>query len=161
MPVKPPIYLKPTQMRGQTLRDVLSGDMISPPLGDFRHMMHVGSAATKPSAGLSTFGDLSFLWGQADGAENPAGPNEENSILGAAMMGGLGNHVTSPVLRNAVLLPLGGSEQALVLPAWATKRHKEVQDNVLSVAIIEKLLSHATCVMDRVKNNLLARPMTL
>uniref|UniRef100_UPI00358F06B4 uncharacterized protein n=1 Tax=Myxine glutinosa TaxID=7769 RepID=UPI00358F06B4 len=131
MPVKPPIYLKPTQMRGQTLRDVLSGDMISPPLGDFRHMMHVGSAAaSKPSSGLSTFGDLSFLWGQVEGAGNPAGPNEDDGVLGAAMLGGLGSDATSPVLRNAVLLPLGGSEQALVLPAWATKKHRQVDDRI-------------------------------
>nr|XP_032819852.1 uncharacterized protein LOC116947802 [Petromyzon marinus]XP_032819853.1 uncharacterized protein LOC116947802 [Petromyzon marinus] len=48
MPVKAPMYLKaPPNKKGKKprLRDILSPDMISPPLGDFRHLMHIGGSA--------------------------------------------------------------------------------------------------------------------
>ncbi|NXG03277.1 BORG1 protein, partial [Sakesphorus luctuosus] len=56
-----PIYLKRGSRKGkkEKLRDILSSDMISPPLGDFRHTIHVGSGG----AG-DTFGDISFLQGK-------------------------------------------------------------------------------------------------
>lgn len=69
MPVKAPIYLKtPTDRRGRKLRlrDFLSGDMISPPLGDFRHSAHVG-----PRGLQDAFGDVSFLQGQTDMLASP------------------------------------------------------------------------------------------
>ncbi|XP_072425425.1 cdc42 effector protein 2 [Chiloscyllium punctatum] len=43
------------------LRDVLSTDMISPPLGDFCHRSHIGKSGES-----DTFGDMSFLQGQHD-----------------------------------------------------------------------------------------------
>ncbi|KAM4628170.1 uncharacterized protein ACJ7VT_002995 isoform 1-T2 [Polymixia lowei] len=64
MPAKTPIYLKTsTPKRGKKLklRDVLSGDMISPPLGDVRHSAHVG-----PEGEGDMFGDVGFLQGKMD-----------------------------------------------------------------------------------------------
>lgn len=43
------------------LRDILSGDMISPPLGDVRHSAHVG-----PEGEGDMFGDVGFLQGKMD-----------------------------------------------------------------------------------------------
>lgn len=64
MPAKTPIYLKTsTPKRGKKpkIRDVLSGDMISPPLGDVRHSAHVG-----PDGEGDMFGDVGFLQGKLD-----------------------------------------------------------------------------------------------
>ncbi|XP_043943029.1 cdc42 effector protein 2-like [Protopterus annectens] len=64
MPAKTPIYLKTlTPKRGKKLRlrDVLSSDMISPPLGDFRHSAHIGLHGEG-----DMFGELSFLQGRYD-----------------------------------------------------------------------------------------------
>ncbi|XP_066497215.1 cdc42 effector protein 2 [Hoplias malabaricus] len=64
MPAKTPMYLKTsTPKRGKKLklRDVLSGDMISPPLGDVRHSAHVG-----PEGEGDMFGDVGFLQGKLD-----------------------------------------------------------------------------------------------
>ncbi|XP_071762767.1 cdc42 effector protein 3 [Centroberyx gerrardi] len=64
MPAKTPMYLKTTTpKRGKKLRlrDVLSGDMISPPLGDVRHSAHVG-----PEGEGDMFGDVGFLQGKLD-----------------------------------------------------------------------------------------------
>uniref|UniRef100_A0A3B4BW74 CRIB domain-containing protein n=1 Tax=Pygocentrus nattereri TaxID=42514 RepID=A0A3B4BW74_PYGNA len=64
MPAKTPMYLKTsTPKRGKKLklRDVLSGDMISPPLGDVRHSAHVG-----PEGQGDMFGDVGFLQGKLD-----------------------------------------------------------------------------------------------
>ncbi|KAF7659428.1 hypothetical protein LDENG_00298110 [Lucifuga dentata] len=64
MPAKTPMYLKTTTpKRGKKLklRDVLSGDMISPPLGDVRHSAHVG-----PEGERDMFGDVRFLQGKMD-----------------------------------------------------------------------------------------------
>lgn len=64
MPAKTPIYLKtstPKRGRRLRLRDVLSSDMISPPLGDFRHSAHIG-----PEGEGDMFGELSFLQGKYD-----------------------------------------------------------------------------------------------
>lgn len=64
MPAKTPIYLKTsTPKRGKKpkLRDVLSREMISPPLGDFRHSAHIGLEGQE-----DMFGELSFLQGKYD-----------------------------------------------------------------------------------------------
>ncbi|KAJ8414550.1 hypothetical protein AAFF_G00037520 [Aldrovandia affinis] len=64
MPAKTPMYLKTsTPKRGKKLklRDVLSSDMISPPLGDVRHSAHVG-----PEGEGDMFGDVGFLQGKLD-----------------------------------------------------------------------------------------------
>lgn len=46
-----------TAMKGsKKLREILSTDMISPPLGDLRHISHVGRGGPD-----DTFGDTSFL----------------------------------------------------------------------------------------------------
>ncbi|KAM6987717.1 LOW QUALITY PROTEIN: cdc42 effector protein 3 [Tautogolabrus adspersus] len=62
MPAKTPMYLKtttPKKGKKVKLRDVLSGDMISPPLGDVRHSAHVG-----PEGEGDMFGDVGFLQGK-------------------------------------------------------------------------------------------------
>lgn len=62
MPAKTPIYLKtttPKKGKKLKLRDILSGDMISPPLGDVRHSAHVG-----PEGEGDMFGDVGFLQGK-------------------------------------------------------------------------------------------------
>ncbi|CDQ73233.1 unnamed protein product [Oncorhynchus mykiss] len=64
MPAKTPMYLKTTTPKwGKKLklRDVLSSDMISPPLGDMRHSAHVG-----PEGEGDMFGDVGFLQGKMD-----------------------------------------------------------------------------------------------
>lgn len=64
MPAKTPIYLKtttPKKGKKLKLRDVLSSDMISPPLGDVRHSAHVG-----PEGEGDMFGDVGFLQGKMD-----------------------------------------------------------------------------------------------
>ncbi|XP_062872983.1 cdc42 effector protein 3 [Trichomycterus rosablanca] len=64
MPAKTPMYLKtPMPKRGKklNLRDVLCSNMISPPLGDFRHNAHVGLEGEN-----DMFGDVEFLQGKTD-----------------------------------------------------------------------------------------------
>lgn len=62
MPAKAPMYLKASGKNGaghkgpKKLRELLSADMISPPLGDFRHTAHVGRGGSD-----DMFGDTSFL----------------------------------------------------------------------------------------------------
>ncbi|NXV56336.1 BORG1 protein, partial [Molothrus ater] len=117
MATKVPIYLKRGSRKGrkEKLRDILSSDMISPPLGDFRHTIHVGSGGQG-----DTFGDVSFLQGKfhllprgaADRAEEAtatAAPFEFSRTATAA--------APSPLLKNAISLPALGAAQALTLPA--------------------------------------------
>ncbi|CAN0403700.1 unnamed protein product [Lampetra fluviatilis] len=141
MPVKAPMYLKPGRTskgkKSARLRDILSGDMISPPLGDFRHVAHVGSSGGM-GEGAAAFGDLSFLWS----SERPASHGGDGVLQRAercravpearrdrdlearvascpgyqAARGTTGVGIPSPVLRNAFVLPYTGPEQALVLP---------------------------------------------
>uniref|UniRef100_A0A3P9Q960 CRIB domain-containing protein n=1 Tax=Poecilia reticulata TaxID=8081 RepID=A0A3P9Q960_POERE len=60
MPLKTSLYRNPSSSRWSSRnskrRDVLSVEMISLPLGDFRHVSHIGSDGQDDS-----FGDLSFL----------------------------------------------------------------------------------------------------
>nr|XP_046268293.1 cdc42 effector protein 3-like [Scatophagus argus] len=60
MPLRTSLYRKPTSgrwpSRNSKRREVLSVNMISLPLADFRHISHIGSDAHRDS-----FGDLSFL----------------------------------------------------------------------------------------------------
>ncbi|NWZ88481.1 cdc42 effector protein 2 [Poecile atricapillus] len=118
MATKVPIYLKRSGRKGkkEKLRDILSSDMISPPLGDFRHTIHVGSGGES-----DTFGDISFLQGKfhllpraADpapfafpGAADPAPFAFPRAVEAAP----------SPLLKNAVSLPALGGARALTLPA--------------------------------------------
>lgn len=79
MPAKSPMYLKtPTPKHGKKLklRDVLSSDMISPPLGDLRHSAHVG-----PEGENDMFGDVGFLQGKLDmlpALAHPSHPSSNN-----------------------------------------------------------------------------------
>lgn len=117
MPAKAPIYLKPApNKKGKKcrLRDILSPDMISPPLGDFRHTIHIGRGGER-----DTFGDISFLQGNYEllpgKAEIQYGVQSEytraNSTGDASYV-----ETPSPVLKNAISLPTIGGCQALSLP---------------------------------------------
>lgn len=91
MSTKVPIYLKRGSRKGkkEKLRDILSSDMISPPLGDFRHTIHIGSGGES-----DMFGDISFLQGKfhllprsesgcADGAEAAPGARGGERVRGS------------------------------------------------------------------------------
>lgn len=110
MSSKAPIYLKRRSRKGkkEKLRDLLSSDMISPPLGDFRHTIHIGSGA----GGDNLFGDLSFLQGKfhlLPGQQGQQGAIQWNCATNEA----------SPLLKNALSLPVIGGVQALTLPPSA------------------------------------------
>ncbi|XP_006882410.1 PREDICTED: cdc42 effector protein 3-like [Elephantulus edwardii] len=121
MPAKTPIYLKAANnKKGKKckLRDILSPDLISPPLGDFRHTIHIGKEGQH-----DVFGDISFLQGNYEllpGNQEKAhlgqfpGHNEffrTNSTSDSVFIDTL-----SPVLKNAISLPTIGGSQALILP---------------------------------------------
>ncbi|TSP36059.1 Cdc42 effector protein 2 [Bagarius yarrelli] len=110
MSSKAPIYLKRRSRKGkkEKLRDLLSSDMISPPLGDFRHTIHIGSGA----GGDNVFGDLSFLQGKFHLLPG------QQSQQGAIQWSCAANE-TSPLLKNALSLPVIGGVQALTLPPSA------------------------------------------
>lgn len=115
MPAKTPIYLKgaaPRKGRKPRLRDLLSPDMISPPLGDFRHTVHIGRDGER-----DTFGDVSFLQGNYELLPGllPPGPGALLRAHSASSDAGPGD-APSPVLKNAISLPSVGGSQALVLP---------------------------------------------
>ncbi|KAJ8418026.1 hypothetical protein AAFF_G00137350 [Aldrovandia affinis] len=123
MPAKTPIYLKSTNSKkGKKcrLRDILSPDMISPPLGDFRHTVHIGKGGERDA-----FGDMSFLQGNFEllpGKERAPlqymGHSEflrANSASDASF-----TETPSPVLKNAISLPAIGGSQALTLPLIST-----------------------------------------
>ncbi|NWV37589.1 BORG1 protein, partial [Grantiella picta] len=125
MATKVPIYLKRGSRKGrkEKLRDILSSDMISPPLGDFRHTIHIGSGGER-----DTFGDISFLQGKfhllpragvsdtdRDGDPKVTAPFEFSRT--ATVSGTEVTTVPSPLLKNAISLPALGGAQALTLPA--------------------------------------------
>ncbi|XP_067093199.1 cdc42 effector protein 3 [Osmerus mordax] len=124
MPAKAPIYLKPINSkkgRKCRLRDILSPDMISPPLGDFRHTIHIGRGGERDA-----FGDMSFLQGKFEllrGKGEIARPQysphceflRANSASDASFA-----ETPSPVLKNAISLPSIGGCQALTLPLLST-----------------------------------------
>ncbi|XP_054655584.1 cdc42 effector protein 3 [Dunckerocampus dactyliophorus] len=119
MPAKAPIYLKPTNSKkGKKcrLRDILSPDMISPPLGDFRHTIHIGRGGQR-----DTFGDMSFLQGKYEllpgKGESQPQYGIQSEFLRANSTGDASFVETpSPVLKNAISLPTIGGCQALTLP---------------------------------------------
>lgn len=119
MPAKAPIYLKPTNSKkGKKcrLRDILSPDMISPPLGDFRHTIHIGRGGERDA-----FGDMSFLQGKYEllpgKAEVQPQYGIQSEFLRANSTGDASFAETpSPVLKNAISLPTIGGCQALTLP---------------------------------------------
>lgn len=119
MPAKAPIYLKPTNnKKGKKcrLRDILSPDMISPPLGDFRHTIHIGKGGERDA-----FGDMSFLQGKYELLPGKGGVHPQYGIqsefLRAHSTGDASfTETPSPVLKNAISLPTIGGCQALTLP---------------------------------------------
>ncbi|TNM99658.1 cdc42 effector protein 3 [Takifugu rubripes] len=123
MPAKAPIYLKPTNSKkGKKcrLRDILSPDMISPPLGDFRHTIHIGKGGQRDA-----FGDMSFLQGKYELLPGKGDVQPQFSIqsefLRANSTGDASFVETpSPVLKNAISLPTIGSCQALTLPLMSS-----------------------------------------
>uniref|UniRef100_A0A8D2CTF1 CDC42 effector protein 2 n=1 Tax=Sciurus vulgaris TaxID=55149 RepID=A0A8D2CTF1_SCIVU len=128
MSTKVPIYLKRGSRKGkkEKLRDLLSSDMISPPLGDFRHTIHIGSGG-----GGDMFGDISFLQGkfhllpgtaveepeEDSGFDLPFQFTRTATMCGRELpMGPLLPIEPSPLLKNAISLPVIGGPQALTLP---------------------------------------------
>lgn len=124
MSTKAPIYLKRGSRKGkkEKLRDILSSDMISPPLGDFRHTIHIGSGGQS-----DMFGDISFLQGkfhllprsESAGVEPAEPPPPFEFSRTATVSGGepAAASAPSPLLKNAISLPALGGPQALTLPA--------------------------------------------
>ncbi|XP_055987806.1 cdc42 effector protein 2 [Sorex fumeus] len=121
MSTKVPIYLKRGSRKGkkEKLRDLLSSDMISPPLGDFRHTIHIGSGGDR-----DMFGDISFLQGKlhllpgtaADGADEDALDLPFQFTRTATLCARELPAGPSPLLKNAISLPVIGGPQALTLP---------------------------------------------
>lgn len=123
---KVPIYLKRSSRRGkkEKLRDILSSDMISPPLGDFRHTIHIGSGGEG-----DMFGDISFLQGKfhllprtasnlsPDGASHYMMPFEFTRTATISAYEPPSLDIPSPLLKNAISLPVIGGPQALTLPS--------------------------------------------
>lgn len=97
MPAKTPIYLKTTtdrKGRRLKLRDILSGDMISPPLGDVRHSAHVGSHGLD-----DMFGDVGFLQGSMDMLPSLRALHNGNGSLSQALNSQDTHQDTRPSLR--------------------------------------------------------------
>lgn len=131
MPAKTPIYLKANPAKkGKKcrLRDILSPDMISPPLGDFRHTVHIGKGGPR-----DTFGDMSFLQGKFEllpgkvdtlarahyqQQHGVASSSQHSEFLRANSASDASSfaETPSPVLKNAISLPTIGTGQALTLP---------------------------------------------
>ncbi|NXN93342.1 BORG2 protein, partial [Rhinopomastus cyanomelas] len=136
MPAKTPIYLKAANnKKGKKfkLRDILSPDMISPPLGDFRHTIHIGKEGQH-----DVFGDISFLQGnyellpgnegetrvsQSDGYEFLRANSTSESMF---------TETPSPVLKNAISLPTIGGSQALTLPLLSPVTFNSKQGSIRS-----------------------------
>lgn len=121
MPAKTPIYLKAANnKKGKKLklRDILSPDMISPPLGDFRHTIHIGKEGQH-----DVFGDISFLQGNYEllpGHQEKARlgqlPGHNEFFRANSTSDSVFTETPSPVLKNAISLPTIGGSQALMLP---------------------------------------------
>ncbi len=134
MPAKTPIYLKSNySKKGKKcrLRDILSPDMISPPLGDFRHTIHIGKGGE-----CDAFGDMSFLQGNFELLPGKGGRirpqygihgefTRANSASDASCV-----ETPSPVLKNAISLPTIGGSQALTLPLISTTVFPMTQDRL-------------------------------
>uniref|UniRef100_A0A4W5MZ10 CDC42 effector protein (Rho GTPase binding) 2 n=1 Tax=Hucho hucho TaxID=62062 RepID=A0A4W5MZ10_9TELE len=124
MSTKAPIYLKRRSRKGkkEKLRDILSSDMISPPLGDFRHTIHIGSGGGEDDL----FGDLSFLEGKFHLLPGQQGDSlsQRSSMYAepfqfsrtASISGHTASSESSPLLKNALSLPVIGGLQAITLP---------------------------------------------
>ncbi|KAG7512567.1 hypothetical protein JOB18_032974 [Solea senegalensis] len=140
MPAKAPIYLKPTNnKKGKKcrLRDMLSPDMISPPLGDFRHTIHIGRGGER-----DVFGDMSFLQGKFELLPGKVDVHPQYGIQGEFLRANsIGDasfaETPSPVLKNAISLPTIGGCQALTLPLISStvfSMPPEPLDNIMGPA---------------------------
>ncbi|NXU65421.1 BORG1 protein, partial [Horornis vulcanius] len=149
MATKVPIYLKRGSRKGkkEKLRDILSSDMISPPLGDFRHTIHIGSGGQS-----DTFGDISFLQGKfhllprrGDAGEEATSVTSFEFSRAATISGAEAAAAPSPLLKNAISLPALGGAQALTLPAAPPKPPRLHRDEASPAANgeAEPLASHA------------------
>uniref|UniRef100_UPI00398E7CDD cdc42 effector protein 2-like n=1 Tax=Pristiophorus japonicus TaxID=55135 RepID=UPI00398E7CDD len=130
MSAKAPIYLKRASRKGkkEKLRDILSSDMISSPLGDFRHTIHIGSGGEG-----DVFGDISFLKGQfhlLPGVQGGTLSQRAGRYLSYQFTrtGSLHSEQPppppppdspSPLLKNAISLPVIGGPRTPALPAEA------------------------------------------
>ncbi|XP_062851332.1 cdc42 effector protein 3 [Trichomycterus rosablanca] len=130
MPAKTPIYLKSNNSKkGKKcrLRDILSPDMISPPLGDFRHTVHIGKEC-------DTFGDMSFLQGKFELLPGKGGMiRPQHGTHGEFMRANSASDASyieapSPILKNAISLPSIGGSQALTLPLISTTVYPVTRD---------------------------------
>ncbi|KAM9317350.1 cdc42 effector protein 3 [Gastrophryne carolinensis] len=134
MPAKTPIYLKPgNSKKGKKfkLRDVLSSDLISPPLGDFRHTIHIGKDGQH-----DVFGDISFLQGNYELLPGSQGRSRHSHLNGHSEFlranstcDSVYSETSSPVLKNAISLPTIGGSQALVLPLLSAVTFNSKRDS--------------------------------
>uniref|UniRef100_A0A8C0D2M5 CRIB domain-containing protein n=1 Tax=Balaenoptera musculus TaxID=9771 RepID=A0A8C0D2M5_BALMU len=112
MPAKIPIYLKAdNNKKGKKfkLRDILSPDMISPPLGDLCHTIHVGKEGQH-----DIFGDISFLQGNEllpgnqEKARTGQFPGHNEFFRANSTSDPMFTEMPSQVLENAISLPTIG-----------------------------------------------------
>ncbi|XP_013875332.1 cdc42 effector protein 3 [Austrofundulus limnaeus] len=140
MPAKAPIYLKPTNSKkGKKcrLRDILSPDMISPPLGDFRHTIHIGRGGEK-----DVFGDMSFLQGKFELLPGKGDIHRQFGIQSEFLpVNTPGDaffpETPSPVLKNAISLPTIGGCQALTLPPISSGLPPEPLEDIMGPPKVE------------------------
>ncbi|GAA6103265.1 cdc42 effector protein 3 [Tachysurus ichikawai] len=134
MPAKTPIYLKSNNSKkGKKcrLRDILSPDMISPPLGDFRHTVHIGKGGL-----CDTFGDMTFLQGKFELLPGKSGLiRPQYGAHGEFMRANSASDASyietpSPILKNAISLPTIGGSQALTLPHITTTMLPMTRDSL-------------------------------
>lgn len=90
--------------------------MISPPLGDFRHTIHIGRGGEKDA-----FGDMSFLQGMYELLPGKGDVHPQYDIQSEFLQSNSSGDTSfaetpSPVLKNAISLPPIGGGQALTLP---------------------------------------------
>ncbi|KAM9326567.1 cdc42 effector protein 2-like [Gastrophryne carolinensis] len=137
MPAKTPIYLKTsTPKRGKKpkLRDVLSREMISPPLGDFRHSAHIGLDGQE-----DMFGELSFLHGKYDllpSLSRKLVIQNTNSSLDHEFPSCDRDNSFRPFLKNAVSLPVvTGTQSKERAPPKPPRLHLENVPSQRSMSI--------------------------
>ncbi|XP_028842555.1 cdc42 effector protein 1b [Denticeps clupeoides] len=129
----------------------LSVDMISPPLGDFRHTMHVGR-------GGDVFGDTSFL--SNHGGSREAGPSGPESPTSASKTAGFfsrtlrhvyktpaprpreGSHdfsppppPVSPIIKNAISLPQLNMENGCLARALFPSSVSSPEDSLFTYGV--------------------------
>ncbi|XP_075043211.1 cdc42 effector protein 2-like [Mixophyes fleayi] len=137
MPAKTPIYLKTsTPKRGKKpkLRDVLSREMISPPLGDFRHSAHIGLDGEE-----DMFGELSFLQGKYDLLPNQGRKltiHSTDTSLDQEFRSHDSDGSFRPFLKSAVSLPVfSGTQSKERAPPKPPRLHLEEVPSQRSMSV--------------------------